>query len=135
MTPERKEIPRGIFTDALRSDGVYGQLLDSIAKRRKNAPLPISAAGLSDGAAVALCAALITDLPDLRPVLLLCPDEKTCSSTVSSLTRLGLSAAFFPARDLNLPLNWTWSWQKARRREKASAGDKGIRIWPDAGFC
>lgn len=101
MTPERKEIPRGIFTDALRSDGVYGQLLDSIAKRRKNAPLPISAAGLSDGAAVALCAALITDLPDLRPVLLLCPDEKTCSSTVSSLTRLGLSAAFFPARDLN----------------------------------
>ena len=91
---------RGLLTDSIRSDGEYAQLVDALkSPRRKNLPFMVS--GLCEGAADSLCAALAEDLPDSRPVLLLCSEEKDCLRLQDVFASCGMKAVFYPSRDLN----------------------------------
>ena len=94
----------GLLTSALRADPEYGQLLESVRRNiagNLKERLPLYAGGLCEGAAELLAASLFEDLPDCRPVLLLCPDEKRCADLKDVLAAFGVRASVFPGRDLN----------------------------------
>ena len=98
-----------IFTDCIRADREYGQLLAVIKKNFKDKPLPLLANGLCEGAAEAFLVSLIEDtcLPSKeaktphRTALIVCPEEKDCMRLRQTLTRFGLKASFYTARDLS----------------------------------
>ena len=92
-----------IFTDCIRADREYGQLLAVIKKNFKDKPLPALAGGLCTGAADALCIALIEDTEGERalPALILCADSKECLRLRNTISKFGRRAAFFCSRDLN----------------------------------
>lgn len=92
---------KNIVAEALRNDGEYRQLRETVARLTRGKPLPVVANGLCDGAALTLAAAICKDLPDTRPVLLLCRDENECDRWARSLGELGVSASVFRQRDFN----------------------------------
>lgn len=91
------------FTDCVRSDGEYGQLLTAILKNQTaHTALPVLVTGLCDGAADAVYASLIADLKqkDKRPCLLFCSEGKECVRLQHVLEQFGIRAAFYVGRDL-----------------------------------
>ena len=91
-----------LLLSALRSDAEYKQLLDAIDLQRRARPKPVVVSGLCEGAGDALGAALCDDLKGGRPVLVLCPDEKTARRMKDVLSAFSLRTAYYPNRDLNL---------------------------------
>ena len=102
-----------IVNQVIRLDKEYRALLHTTELAFAAAkPLKIAASGLCDGAADATYVSLIEDLlrrrsegarglADARCALIVCAEEKDCVRTCEMLTRFGLRAAFFGARDLN----------------------------------
>ena len=91
-----------LVLSAIRSDAKYKQLLDAVNLQRRARPKPVVVSGLCEGAGDALCAALAGDMPGGRPVLVLCPDEKTARRMRDTLGAFGLRCAYYPNRDLNM---------------------------------
>ena len=91
-----------LVLSAIRSDAEYKQLLDAVNLQRRARPKPVVVSGLCEGAGDALCAALAGDLPGGRPVLILCPDEKTARRMRETVNAFGLRCAYYPNRDLNM---------------------------------
>ena len=91
-----------LLLSALRSDAEYKQLLDAIDLQRRARPKPVVVSGLCEGAGDTLCAALCDDLKGGRPVLVLCPDEKTARRMRDILSAFSLRTAYYPNRDLNM---------------------------------
>ncbi|MBO5898793.1 MAG: DEAD/DEAH box helicase, partial [Clostridia bacterium] len=91
-----------LLTDTIRADKEYGQLLELLGKQLKpsNKPLPVLVNGLCEGGADALLVSLLEDLPQSKPALIVCSEEKDCVRLRDTLTRFGLRAAFFVGRDL-----------------------------------
>ncbi len=91
-----------IFTEPIRADVEYKQLLHTLENDFRLSPLPILASGLCDGAADAFLVSLLTDSVKFRngTALLLCPEEKDCVRMMGMLERYGIRTAFFMARDL-----------------------------------
>ncbi len=112
-----------ILTDCIRADSEYGHLFHTIKTLRRANPLPVMAAGLSDGAADALTVSLVADIKSegWGCVLIICSEEKECARTLTALKGAGLSAAFFPARDLTLH-NVTASHEFEHERLKVLSG-------------
>ena len=93
-----------ILSGAIRSCGEYNQLLQLTRSALTDRhPLPVLCNGLCAGASDAAVISLFEDTRDLcqGPVLILCPDEKSCQHHTQLLTRFGYRAAFFISRDLN----------------------------------
>ncbi len=112
-----------ILTDCIRADSEYGHLLYTLKSLRGSNPLPVIAAGLSDGASDALTVSLIADMKSdgWGCVLIVCPEEKECVRSQTLLSNAGLRAAFFPARDLTL-YNVTASHDFEHERLKVLSG-------------
>ena len=91
-----------LLLSAIRSDAEYKQLLNAVDLQRRARPKPVVVSGLCEGAGDALCAALCDDLKGGRPVLVLCPDEKTARRMRDTLTAFSLRTAYYPNRDLNM---------------------------------
>ena len=91
-----------LVLSAIRSDAEYKQLTDAVNLQRRSRPKPVVVSGLCEGAGDALCAALAGDMPGGRPVLVLCPDEKTARRMRDTLGAFGLKSAYYPNRDLNM---------------------------------
>ena len=119
--PSRKEniTYRSLLTEAIRSDGEYGQLMSELRTRRKK-NLPLMATGLCRGASIALCAAVCEDMPDRAPVLFLCPEERDCLSLCGCFDVLGIKAGFYPLRDFNF-INVTSSREFEQQRLRVLA--------------
>ena len=102
-----------ILNQAIRLDKEYRALLHTAELAFAAVkPLKIAASGLCDGAADAAYVSLIEDLKrrreegarglsDARAALIVCAEEKDCVRTCDMLSRFGLRAVFFGARDLN----------------------------------
>ena len=91
-----------LLLSAIRSDAEYKQLSDAVDMQRRARPKPVVVSGLCEGAGDALCAALCDDLKGGRPMLVLCPDEKTARRMRDVLISFGLKSAYYPNRDLNM---------------------------------
>ena len=93
------------ITNAIRLDGEYKQLLDTLKKEmRTHKPYPIAVSGLCDGASDAAFVSLINDTKAERgklPLVIFCPEEKECLRLQRIFTQFGISAAFYLNRDLN----------------------------------
>ena len=91
-----------LLTDAIRQDGEYEQLLATAKRGFRDKSLPLLANGLCEGAADAFAVSLIRDTASLTPspALVVCPEEKECVRLVDMLSLFGISAAFYPVRDL-----------------------------------
>ena len=114
-----------LLTSAIRTDPEYGQLLAAVKRQLKDKPLPLLANGLCEGAAEAFIISLIEDTcrpstqngtaavktaavttatvktAAVRTALIICPEEKDCMRMKQTLSRFGLRAAFYTARDLS----------------------------------
>ena len=98
-----------LLTSAIRIDPEYGQLLAAARQNFKDKPLPLLANGLCEGAAEAFIISLVEDTcldnqatkTPHRTALIVCPEEKDCMRMKQTLTRFGLRAAFYTARDLS----------------------------------
>ncbi|MGI6167533.1 MAG: transcription-repair coupling factor [Eubacteriales bacterium] len=112
-----------ILTDCIRADTEYGHLLHTIKTMRRDHPLPVVAAGLSEGAADALTVSLLEDLKSagFGCALIVCSEEKECTRCLSVLGSAGIRAVFFPARDLTL-YNLTASHEFEHERLKVLSG-------------
>lgn len=113
------------ITDAIRLDGEYKQLLDTVKKEfRSHKPYPIAISGLSDGASDACLISLISDLNEQRgkhPAVIFCSEEKECLRLCNMLSQFGLRAAFYLNRDLNF-YNITASHEYEHERLKVLFG-------------
>ncbi len=91
-----------LFTESIRTDPEYKQLLRVLESDFRLNPLPILASGLCDGAADSFLISLLEDSKGYRggTALLLCPEEKDCVRLLGMLERYGIRAAFYMARDL-----------------------------------
>ena len=92
----------GLLLSAIRSDAEYKQLSDAVDMQRRARPKPVVVSGLCEGAGDALCAALCDDMKGGRPLLVLCPDEKTARRMRDVLISFGLRSGYYPNRDLNM---------------------------------
>ncbi len=95
---------KNLITDVLRSDGEYRQLLETVKNLGGAKPLPMLLTGMCQGVTETFCAAFAADMAAEKrtPILLLCPDEKDATRLCYVLRSFGVSAAFYPQRDLNL---------------------------------
>lgn len=113
------------ITDAIRLDGEYKQLLDTIKKEfRAHKPYPIAISGLSDGASDASLVSLVNDTRNERgkmPLVIFCPEEKECLRLSKMLSQFGINAAFYLNRDLNF-YNITASHEYEHERLKVLFG-------------
>jgi transcription-repair coupling factor (superfamily II helicase) len=113
------------ITNAIRRDGEYAQLLDTVKKEfRTHKPYPIAISGLSDGASDAAYVSLIEDTKESRggfPLVIICPEEKECLRLQKMLSQFGLGAAFYLKRDLNF-YNITASHEYEHERLKVLFG-------------
>ena len=93
------------ITEAIRLDGEYKQLLDTVKKEfSAHKSYPIAISGLSDGASDAALISLIEDTKEKRgkmPATVICADEKECLRLQKLLTQFGFQAGFYLNRDLN----------------------------------
>ena len=115
-----------ILTDCIRADTEYRHLLHTIKTLRRDNPLPVVAAGLSEGAADALTVSLVEDLKSagFGCALIFCSEEKECTRCLSVLGSAGIRAAAFPSRDLTL-YNLTASHEFEHERLKVLSGLAG----------
>jgi transcription-repair coupling factor (superfamily II helicase) len=91
-----------LLIDAVRQDGEYGQLLAAVKRGFRDKPLPLLANGLCEGASDAFITALLQDTASLSPTppLIVCSEEKECLRIKDMLALFGITAAFYPVRDL-----------------------------------
>ena len=91
-----------LLIDAVRQDGEYGQLLAAVKRGFRDKPLPLLANGLCEGASDAFITALLQDTASLSPTppLIVCSEEKECLRVSDMLALFGITAAFYPVRDL-----------------------------------
>lgn len=91
-----------LLTDAIRQDGEYAQLLAAVKRGFRDKPLPLLANGLCEGASDAFITSLLQDTSSLSPspALIVCAEEKECLRTADMLALFGITAAFYPVRDL-----------------------------------
>ncbi|MBR5602008.1 MAG: hypothetical protein IKW24_05205, partial [Clostridia bacterium] len=91
-----------LLTDAIRQDGEYAQLLAAVKRGFRDKSLPFLANGLCEGASDAFAVSLIRDTRSLSPspALIICPEEKECLRVKDMLALFGITAAFYPIRDL-----------------------------------
>ena len=91
-----------LLIDAVRQDGEYGQLLAAVKRGFRDKPLPLLANGLCEGASDAFITALLQDTATLSPTppLIVCSEEKECLRIKDMLALFGITAAFYPVRDL-----------------------------------
>ena len=91
-----------LLIDAVRQDGEYGQLLTAVKRGFRDKPLPLLANGLCEGASDAFITALLQDTASLSPTppLIVCSEEKECLRIKDMLALFGITAAFYPVRDL-----------------------------------
>ena len=91
-----------LLIDAVRQDGEYGQLLAAVKRGFCDKPLPLLANGLCEGASDAFITALLQDTATLSPTppLIVCSEEKECLRIKDMLALFGITAAFYPVRDL-----------------------------------
>ncbi len=113
------------ITDAIRLDGEYKQMLDTVQKEfHAHKPYPIAISGLSDGASDAALVSLVCDTRAQRcgmPLLIICSDEKECLRLQKMLSDFGLQAGFYLNRDLNF-YNITASHEYEHERLKVLFG-------------
>ena len=113
------------ITEAIRFDGEYKQLIDTIGKEfRAHKSYPIAISGLSDGASDSTLISLIEDTKDKRgkmPATIICADEKECLRIQKLLTQFGFNAGFYLNRDLNF-YNITASHEYEHERLKVLFG-------------
>ena len=100
--------------------------MHTIKTLRRDNPLPVVAAGLSEGAADALTVSLVEDLKSagFGCALIFCSEEKECTRCLSVLGSAGIRAAAFPSRDLTL-YNLTASHEFEHERLKVLSGLAG----------
>lgn len=113
-----------IITSFVREDNEYKQLLRTVERDFREAPLPILASGLCDGASDAFLVSVLEDTASARAgacALLLCPEEKDCVRLASMLERHGLRTAFYMARDLTF-YNITASHEYEHERLRVLSG-------------
>lgn len=119
------------ITEAIRLDGEYKQLLDTIKKEfSSHKPYPIAISGLSDGASDAALVSLVEDTRPERkgaPLVIICPEEKECLRLQKMLTQFEISAAFYLNRDLNF-YNITASHEYEHERLKVLFGIKNCEL-------
>ncbi len=91
-----------LLTDAIRQDGEYAQLLAAVKRGFRDKALPLLANGLCEGASDAFITSLLQDTASLTPspALIVCSEEKECLRTMDMLALFGITAAFYPVRDL-----------------------------------
>ena len=91
-----------LLTDAIRQDGEYGQLLAAVKRGFRDKSLPLLANGLCEGASDAFITSLLQDTAALSPSpsLIVCAEEKECLRVADMLALFGITAAFYPVRDL-----------------------------------
>ncbi|MBQ8719295.1 MAG: hypothetical protein IJY66_08520, partial [Clostridia bacterium] len=91
-----------LLTDAIRQDGEYEQLLAAVKRGFRDKPLPLLANGLCEGASDAFITSLLQDVASLTPspALIVCAEEKECLRVKDMLALFGITAAFYPVRDL-----------------------------------
>ena len=91
-----------LLTDAIRQDGEYGQLLAATKRGFRDKSLPLLANGLCEGASDAFITSLLQDTAALSPspALNVCSEEKECLRRADMLALFGITAAFYPVRDL-----------------------------------
>ncbi len=91
-----------LLVDAIRQDGEYGQLLAAVKRGFRDKPLPLLANGLCEGASDAFITSLLQDTASLTPstAIIVCAEEKECLRTKDMLELFGITAAFYPVRDL-----------------------------------
>ena len=91
-----------LLTDAIRQDGEYEQLLAAVKRGFRDKPLPLLANGLCEGASDAFITSLLQDTASLSPspAIIVCAEEKECLRTKDMLELFGITAAFYPVRDL-----------------------------------
>ena len=94
-----------LIASCLEADREYRQLRDDILASLGGRSLPFAACGLCDGAADALCAALLFAVTKKTPALCILSEERECNRMQAMLTQYGLRAAFFTARDLTFCSN------------------------------
>ena len=113
------------ITEAIRLDGEYRQLFDTVKKEfAAHKTYPIAISGLSDGASDATLISLIEDTREVRgkmPATVICADEKECLRIQKLLTQFGLRAGFYLNRDLNF-YNITASHEYEHERIKVLFG-------------
>ena len=113
------------ITEAIRLDGEYRQLLDTIKKEfSTHKPYPIAISGLSDGASDSAIISLVEDSKEKRgkmPLVIICPEEKECLRLQKLFTQFGLRAGFYLNRDLNF-YNITASHEYEHERLKVLFG-------------
>ncbi|MBR6558448.1 MAG: transcription-repair coupling factor [Clostridia bacterium] len=99
--------PAKLIIDLVKTEKEYIRLRDAVKSEGhtgKTAVLPHIVNGLSDGAADAVTAALVSDLESRTPgapVLCIVSDENAARRLSGYLNRTGVATAAFPARDLN----------------------------------
>ena len=91
-----------VLSSCIRLDPEYRQLLETVRRDFRPAPLPIAVSGLCEGAADALLISLLEDTKEARKgtALLICSEEKECVRLSAILERFGIRAGFYMARDL-----------------------------------
>ena len=91
-----------LLTDAIRQDGEYEQLLAAVKRGFRDKALPLLANGLCEGASDAFVTSLLRDAASLTPspALIVCAEEKECLRVKDMLSLFGITAAFYPVRDL-----------------------------------
>ena len=91
-----------LLTDAIRQDGEYEQLLAAVKRGFRDKALPLLANGLCEGASDAFVTSLLEDTASLTPspALIVCAEEKECLRVKDMLSLFGITAAFYPVRDL-----------------------------------
>jgi len=99
--------PAKLIVDLVKTEKEYLRLKDAVRSEGhtgKTAVLPHIVNGLSEGAADAVTAALVSDLEGRTPgapVLCIVSDENAARRLAGYLNRTGVPSAAFPARDLN----------------------------------
>ena len=127
-----------VLTRSIVLDSEYKQLLRTLENDFRLSPLPILASGLCEGASDAFLVSLLEDTKAMRggTALLLCSEEKDCVRTTAMLTRHGIRAAFYVARDLtfyNVTASHEYEHERLRVLSGLLAGDfDAVVTTPDA---
>ncbi len=113
-----------VFTDCIRTDPEYRELLRTMERDFRDRPLPILASGLCEGASDAFLISLLQDSAKARKnacALVVCPEERDCVRLRDLLEFSGLRAAFYMARDLTF-YNITASHEYEHERLRVLSG-------------
>lgn len=128
-----------IFTQCIRTDPEYTQLLRVVTRNFHDKPLPVLANGLCEGASDTFLVSLIEDTAAAHtgtPALIVCPEEKDCIRLLAVLEHSGLRSAFYMTRDLtfyNITASHEYEHERLRVLYGLLCGDYDVIVTtPDA---